>query len=169
MDEEVFDIPIFTESAQLDEYASFTEKSDDNDHDGETKTEKLTKKAAKESVIGVAEMITSLVGTATRTNASLSPLEYEDVADKLAPVVLKVMNSEGGLPKWVEQLLNYSPYFMAGFGVLMFGVSVRAKVLDEKIKMAKASKKMKDVNPMPKSTDTKEDDKKGADNGDKSK
>jgi hypothetical protein len=157
-----FDIPAFSESVDLDAYASETiNDENDNQRDGDGKPEKLTSKAAKLAIVGAAEMLTGLVGTVTKTDASLSPMEYEDVADKLAPAVLKVVNSEGGLPKWLEQLLKYSPYFMAGFGVLMFGVSVRAKVLDEKFKQAEERREMKDVNKAPQA-------KAGADNGDKS-
>ncbi|AWL11923.1 hypothetical protein HMF8227_01448 [Saliniradius amylolyticus] len=106
------------------------------------RTEFLTEEQAKEKVLSSARTLTNCIGMVTRTDATLSELEYRDLADTLAPGVCKLFNSEDELPPWVKQLLDYMPYMGMGFATLMFGFSVFRKVKTEKLIQAKREKEL---------------------------
>jgi hypothetical protein len=149
-----FEIPSFTANDELDSFVSDSAKDPNETENTDTKTEKLTKSVAKSAIEGSAQAFTSVISRMTGTDASLTPIEYDDLGDKLAPIVLKIVNSPDGLPKWVAQLLMYAPYGMAAFGVLMFGISVRCKVRDEKQVQREMAKRESEKDITPKKTNT---------------
>ncbi|WP_102796757.1 hypothetical protein [Bowmanella denitrificans] len=115
-------------------------------------TEKLTgditEEQAKQAITQGAMGLTRIIGMATRTDAQLSPLEYQALADDLAPGVVKLWNSQSTLPPWVKQLLEFAPYAWMTVAVGMFVLSVVRKVQTEKTKQAKAKRAQeKVINP----------------------